>query len=204
MSSVTIQASVRQTGSKGALKSLRQQGFVPGIVYGGSANLRVPIQISERQLAAALSRNSGSAFFTLQLDDGSRHLVLPREIQYDKIKRDLRHIDLLVVEQDEEVRATVPVRIVGTSGAPLQYGLLEIELKAKPAQMPASVDVDVSELEVGQIITVGDLNIPSGVEVISSPEEMVVGVVASVQDPSPEEAEEKSEAAEEPAGEPEA
>lgn len=136
MSTMTIQASVRQAAGKGGVKRLRQQGFVPGIVYGGAKGINVPIQVPERQLSAVLNKGSSSAFFTLQLDDGSRHLVLPREIQYGKIKRDLRHIDLLVVEQDEEVRTTIPVRIVGTNQAPLQYGLLEIELKAKPAQIP--------------------------------------------------------------------
>lgn len=184
MSTITIKASTRQTMSKRALKRLRQQGVVPGIVYGGAKDMNLPVQIMERDLNAALARGAESAFLTLQLDDGSTHLVLPREIQYGKIKRELRHIDLLVVERDAEVRTTIPVRIVGTNEAPLQYGLLEIEVRAKPADIPAGFDVDVSELEMGQTIFVSDLDIPAAVELISGSEEMVVSVVTSSQQPT--------------------
>ncbi|NLW18023.1 MAG: 50S ribosomal protein L25 [Firmicutes bacterium] len=204
MSMLTIQASIREAKGKGAVQRLRQQGLVPGVVYGGAEGLNLPIQLSQRELSAALTKDADSAFFTLQLDDGSTHLVLPREIQYSKIKRDLLHIDFQVVARDEEVRTTVPVRFVGENQAPLQYGLLEIELKAKPAHVPAGFDVDISGLEVGQTITVADLEIPAGVELISSPEEMVVSVVASTQEPVDEEGDEEAEAAGETAEEPQA
>lgn len=179
--STVIKASTRQPMSTGALNRLRAEGVVPGIVYGGAKDMNMPVQISERALNLALTKGSDSAFFTLQLDDGSTHLVLPREIQYGKIKRDLRHIDLLVVEADAEVRTTVPVRIIGTNEAPLQYGLLEIEVRAKPADIPAAFEVDVSELEMGATIFVSDLDIPTTVELFSSLEETVVSVVASSQ-----------------------
>lgn len=189
MSTVSIQASARKAMGKGALKRLRQKGIVPGIVYGGAEQMSLPVQISERELSTALGRGSESAFLTLTLDDGSTHLVLPREIQYGSIKRDLRHIDLLVVERDAEVRTTIPVRIVGTNEAPLQYGLLEIELSAKPADMPAGFEVDVSNLETGETIYVRDLEIPAEVELISDLEEMVVSVITSSQQPEAEDAE---------------
>lgn len=196
MSTVTIQASTRQAMGKGALKRLRRQGIVPGIVYGGAEDMNLPVQIPERELNAALARSSESAFLTLQLDDGTTHLVLPRETQYGKIKRDLLHIDLLVVERDADVRTTIPVRIIGTNEAPLQYGLLEIEVRAKPADIPAGFDVDVSELEMGETIYVSDLDIPAAVELISSTEEMVVSVVTSSQEPDEEATEDTEEVAE--------
>lgn len=194
MSTVSILASARKAMGKGALKRLRQKGIVPGIVYGGAEQMSLPVQISERELSTALGRGSESAFLTLTLDDGSTHLVLPREVQYGSIKRELRHIDLLVVERDAEVRTTIPVRIVGTNEAPLQYGLLEIELSAKPADMPAGFEVDVSNLETSETIYVRDLEIPAGVELISDLDEMVVSVITSSQQAEEEDAEGADEA----------
>jgi large subunit ribosomal protein L25 len=187
MSTVSITASPRQDISKGALKHLRQQGFVPGIVYGGADRMNLPVQISARELSLALERSTESAFLTLTLDDGSKHLVLPREIQYGTIKRDLRHIDLLVVERDAVVKTTIPVHIMGTNQAPLQYGLLEIEVKAKPADIPAGFEVDVTGLQMGETIYVSDLDIPAAVELISELDEMVVSVVTSSEEPADEE-----------------
>ncbi|NLY54447.1 MAG: 50S ribosomal protein L25 [Firmicutes bacterium] len=201
MSTVNITATVREPMSRGANNRLRKQGFTPGVLYGGAKRINVPIQIPTRELAAALEKSTDSAFLTLQLDGGNTYLVLPREIQYGAIKRDLRHIDLQIVERDEEVRTTVPVRIVGTNEEPLQYGLLEIEVKGKPADLPGSLNVDVSALAVGDTIFVSDLEIPAGVELISNPEDMVVGVVASTEAPVEEAGEE---VAEDAAGEPEA
>ncbi len=196
MSTVNIKASARKVTSKGALNRLRQQGLVPGVVYGGAERMSLPVQISERELSTALGRGAESAFLTLTLDDGSTHLVLPREVQYGTIKRDLRHIDLLVVERDAAVKTTVPVRIVGTNEEPLQYGLLEIEVSAKPADMPAGFEVDVSDLETGESIHVRDLTIPAGVELLSDLEEMIVSVITSSQEPLDEEAEGEDEAVE--------
>lgn len=203
MSTVNIAASPRPAMSKGALRRLRQQGIVPGIVYGGADRVRLPVQIPARELSAALDRATESAFLTLTLDDGSSHLVLPRDVQYGTIKRDLRHIDLLVVERDAVVRTTIPVRIVGTNEAPLQYGLLEIELSAKPADMPAGFEVDVTNLETGETIHVRDLEIPAEVELISDPEEMVISVIASSLQPEAD-TDEVAEATAATAGEPEA
>jgi large subunit ribosomal protein L25 len=192
--------------SKGALNRLRTEGVIPGIVYGGAKDMNLPVQITERDLNVVLAKASESAFFTLQLDDGSTHLVLPREIQYGKIKRDLRHIDLLVVEADAEVRTTIPVHIVGTNEAPLQYGLLEIEVRAKPADIPAAFEVDVSKLQMGHTVFVSDLDIPAAVELFSPLEETVVSVVASSQqleeeEPTDEVAEAEHDTADEPKAE---
>lgn len=177
MSKMNITAAPRQVAGQAALKQLRRDGFVPGIVYGGTGTINFPVQFEAKELASILARGSESAFFTLTLADGSEHLVLPREIQYGAIRRDLRHVDLLIVDRDEAVRTVIPVRIVGHNEEPLQYGLLEIEVRGKPGDIPAGFEIDVTDFEVGHTVFVRDLDIPEEVELLSDLDEMVLGVV---------------------------
>ena len=202
MSNFSLKVSLRERGSKSALSSLRAQGFVPGVVYGGRDAVSISVQIPLRPLQEALAMGSQSAFLTLEFEDGRSYLAIPRDIQYGHIKRDLRHIDFMVVESDQEVRTMIPVHIVGSSDAPLQYGLLEIELSAKPADMPPGFEVDVSELAEGDTIYVRDLVIPAGVELLSNEEEMVVSIItrSAVIEEGEDEDEEAEGSGEEPAG----
>ena len=189
MSTVKIKAQRRQPMSKGALKELRRQGFVPGVVYGRSIE-SLPVQLPAKEITTTLEKSGESTFLTLELEDGATQLVLPREVQYHMITREMLHVDLLAVARDEEVRTTVPVRVVGTSKSPLQYGLLEIEVRGKPAQIPAGFEVDVTGLVEGDQLYVRDLDIPEGLELFSDLDEAVVGVVEATEFVEPEELEE--------------
>lgn len=157
----------RPTGSA-ATRRLRAAGKIPGVVYGGGID-PVPLAVDWRELRAALTTDMGlNAIVTLKVD-GDSHMTIVKELQRHPVRRDVLHVDFLVVERDKPVAAEVPVLLEGEPTKVLQErGVVEqllhaLTIYAKPAAIPANLTVDVSELEIGDTITVADLALPPGV-----------------------------------------
>ncbi|MCJ7646720.1 50S ribosomal protein L25, partial [bacterium] len=111
--------------------------------------------------------------------------VIIKEIQIDPVKRNLLHVDLCRISLREEIRVNVPIEIYGKapgvekSGGFLDHIVYEIAVKCLPTKIPDKIICNVSSLEVGQTLTVKDLKIPKGVEVLEDPEKIVVSIIAS-------------------------
>lgn len=214
MSETMILAEIRSETGKGYARKARRRGVVPGIVYGeGTANRSVEIEaaVLERFLATAgAGRPVG-----LKIGDG-QHTVLVKAVQKDPARGTLLHVDLHEVRLDREVNTSVPLSLVGQDARPSDGGVVtlsvhELQVACLPMSIPESIPVDVSQIALGQGLTVGELNLPAGVRAIDDPETVVATVVAprlaAETDEAAEEAEEATEAAEgtdEPAAEAEA
>lgn len=199
MAEITVVAEApRPTGSRAANR-LRAAGKVPGVIYGhGRAPL--PIAVDGRALRAALTTEAGlNALLALQVD-GDTHLTLAREIQRDPVRSTVTHVDFLIVRRDEVVSADVPITVVGEAKQVVMGdGLIEqplnsLTVHATPDNIPAHVEVDVSEMEIGDTIRVGDLTLPSGVSTEVDPDEPVVIAARGVLEEVVEEAEGEAEA----------
>ena len=199
MAEITVVAEApRPTGSRAANR-LRAAGKVPGVIYGhGRAPL--PIAVDGRALRAALTTEAGlNALLALQVD-GDTHLTLAREIQRDPVRSTVTHVDFLIVRRDEVVSADVPITVVGEARQVIMGdGLIEqplntLTVHATPANIPAHVEVDVSDMEIGDTIRVSDLTLPSGVSTEVDPDEPVVIAARSVLEEVIEEAEGEEEA----------
>ncbi len=187
----------------GKARQLRRQGVVPGVVYG--ANMEpVSIQIDARTLSAVI-RDSTSSVMKLVIAGRSGEVlnVIRKDVQLDPVTRAIQHFDLQVVDMTEKINATVPVVLVGDpagvrEGGLLQSGLRELNISALPGDLPQAIEVDTSQLNIGDQLTVADLVLPAGVEALNDPAEQVrsVVVVRAAEDEGEEEAAE--------AGEPEA
>jgi large subunit ribosomal protein L25 len=139
----------------------------------------------DRQKLEAASRTGINAIFDLE---GSASVagkpVLIRELQRDPVSSQILHCDFFAVRLQEKVEVSIPVHIEGEPvGVKLQGGILEsqlreIEVSCLPLSIPERIDVDVSELEIGDSIHVADLSFPEGVEVLGEAEQVVVHVVA--------------------------
>lgn len=178
--SIIIQAENRDTHTKSELKQLRNKGFVPGSIS-SKENLALTIMIDEKQLLQLVNRHSHE-IVEIQLPDSGQQSVVLKEVQRDKIiPNKFLHVDFQQINMDEPIKTLVRLEFVGEAlgmkeGGMRQIVMNEIEVKALPKHLPASIQVDISHLEIGEKIVVGDIQMPIGVECLSE----VIAVVATV------------------------
>src|SRR5207244_9628929 len=149
----------------------------------------VNLQINGRELLNVLSRASGENILVeLEIVGGSEKqsaLAMIQEIQHHPLQREILHVDFHAVSANETVSAEVPIETVGEAvGVKVQGGLLEhilryLEVECLPGDLPQVIEVDVTNLDVGQSLHVRELKLPSGVEAITDGEQTVVAVVES-------------------------
>ena len=183
LETVALQAEPRSVFRK-RVKLLRRQGIVPANLYGRKASSK-PIQISERQVELRVARSSRATLYSLDLPGEDSVTALVKEVQRHPTSGKFLHIDFFRVAMTEKLRVSVPLHFVGESYAvvkldgTLLHNLSSVEVECLPADMPSSITVDVTPLDSFEAaIHVGDLQVPEGVEVLSSPDELVSTVVA--------------------------
>ncbi len=173
----------RRTAMGKKVRQLRREGWVPAVMYGPGFD-PVPLQFEARNLQSLLSHTGGSQIINLTIpEEEISWPVLVRDVQYDPIRRDPLHVDFYRVDMTRRLTAEVPLVLVGESpvvkesrGMLLQ-GASVVEVECLPGSLVDAIEVDVSDLaEVGQTIYVRDLAIPAGMDVLTSPDEMIVHV----------------------------
>jgi large subunit ribosomal protein L25 len=195
MPEVTLAAeSGRQTGSS-STRRLRSQGKIPGVVYGHGSE-PIPVAVGAREFQIALSGEAGlNTLLSLEVDK-KNFLTLARDIQHHPFRNVVTHVDFQIVRRDEVISAEIPINLVGEP-IEVQHGdgivdqqLFALAIKAKPADIPPSVDIDISGLTIGASLHVSDITVPRGVELETDPAATVVaGQPPRVQATAEEEAE---------------
>lgn len=182
MKSVTIKASPRTlTGGTGS-KKLRQDGKIPAVIYGRETKPQ-SLQVEEHEFTDVMHHHaSESLLVDLQLEGKSR-LALVQEVQHHPLTRGVIHIDFHEVSEKETVHVTVPVETQGEAPGVKAGGVLEhvrhsLKIKARPRDLPETIFVDVSGLEVNRAVHVRDITPPAGVELDEDPEQVVVSCAA--------------------------
>lgn len=183
MSELTIEVHERAVRGSGASRKLRAAGKIPAVVYGGGRE-SVAIEVDARVLQELL-RKSGSehAIFLLKLGDSgkSRHTMI-RDLAIDPISRRILHVDFQRVNLKEKVRVSVPIELLGTpfgvkdEGGVLDFVTREVEIESLPGQIPPHLELDVSELHIGQHLEAGELTLPEGVELLDDVDRVLVSV----------------------------
>ena len=182
MADATLVAEVRNALGKGAAGRVRREGLVPAVVYGlGEAN--VAVSVSSRELSHLLSGVSGmNTLITLKVD-GTEQLAIARQIQRHPVKRTVMHVDFVRVRADQTIEAQIPVHLVGEAEGVVLGGVLEqlvhtLTVEAKPADLPPSIEYDISTLEIGSGFYVRDLVVAAGVTVLQNPDDLVAQISA--------------------------
>jgi large subunit ribosomal protein L25 len=160
-------AQPRTAAGTGAVNRLRKSGVTPAVVYGRKVaplNVQVDTKIFTKILQGSASDN---ILVSLKLDNGEQ-LALVQEVQHDHLKGGISHIDFHAIAMDEEIHAEVPVEISGESPGVKLGGLVEaihhtLEVRCLPKDLPEHITVDVSTLELGKSIHVGEIQFPAGV-----------------------------------------
>ncbi|HTE70676.1 MAG TPA: 50S ribosomal protein L25/general stress protein Ctc [Actinomycetes bacterium] len=201
MSEYKLVAENRSDAGKGAARRLRASGRVPAVLYGHGANPQ-HLSVDARQFGQALRTDAGvNVLMELEVG-GDRHLALAKEIQRHPVKGSLIHVDFIQVRRGEKVHVSVPVHLVGEApgvreGGIADQDLYQVNVEAEVTNVPEAVDADVSGLNIGDVLRVGDLKAPGGAVILDDPEASVVSVVAPAVEAEPEaELEEGAEGAE--------
>jgi large subunit ribosomal protein L25 len=204
METVELKAAMRtRCGKKGA-KQCRNEGMLPGILY-GKGEESIPVAVDPKQLDHVLHTHAGSnVIIRLTVDDkGSDPMnVVVKELQVDSIKGSMQHVDFCQISLDEEIRSMVPFKVVGEApgvkeGGILERVLWELEIESLPLNIPDAIEVDVTNLEIGDSLAVNQLNVPEGVTVVTDWDSTVISIAAPrVEEVIEEEAEVEIEGAE--------
>ena len=173
-------AEKREGTGKGVARKLRAAGRVPAVLYGHGME-PIGLSVDSRELFHLFHTGAGTNVLVGLVVDGDEHLAMPREVQRDHIRGRFVHVDFLVVSRDEKITISVPIRVVGTSvgvkaGGVIEHHLWELRVECVPSDVPDAIEADVSALEIGMSLRVGDLVAPPGAVILTSPEESVVAV----------------------------
>ena len=182
MSENAIVAEPREATGKGVARKLRAAGRIPAVVYGAGSEAQ-SLTVDPRELERLL-HGSGAGMNTLiDLAVGAQHdTVLVKELHRDPVRGQYLHADFYRVDLTKKIEVTVPVHLVGKAvgvdfGGVLDHPVREVTIECLPNQIPESLDVDVSALEVGMSIHVHEMTLPEGVDVKSDDQLAVATVV---------------------------
>ena len=197
-----VLAQLRSGRGKNDARRARRDGMVPITVYGGGGET-VAAVAPLRELAAILRSESGrNTIFTIEVDGAGASEVMFHDRQIDPIKGRLMHADLTRLVKGQKIEVTVPLHLVGEPfGVKEKQGVLEqiireIEIKCEPRDIPDVIDVDVSGLDVHDVLHVSDIRVAEGIEILNDAEQVIatVGIVREeVEAPAPVEGEEPAE-----------
>jgi large subunit ribosomal protein L25 len=188
MKSVALTAFPRTLGRRGGAKKLRASSRVPAVIY-GRLNPPQKLEIKLKDIKDVIHQ-AASEILLLDLsvdgDPKPKRLALVQEIQHHVLTRQVMHIDLHEVAEDEKVTVQVPVEATGeaigvkTGGGTLEHVLFKLKVRALPKDLPEVLLADVSALEIGHAIHIGEMKAPPGVEILGDKNIPVLSVAAPV------------------------
>lgn len=182
---VELKSEARSATGKGGARSSRRQGFVPGIIYGDKKE-GLPIQIRQNLFLKAYH---GGGFFTKLFDidiDGKKTRVLARDVQTHPVNDLPEHVDFMRVSDKTKLRLDIPVHVTGEDKCPgikgggvLTILAHEIEVSCMASNIPSSIDIDISTLEISDSIKLEDIKFPTGVVPTHSEEDFTVLMIST-------------------------
>ena len=167
---------------KGAARAVRRAGQVPAVVYGHGLS-PVTIQLPERELRHFLGASGENVIINMELGEDEAETVMLKEIQIDPVSRQLIHADFMRVSLEERVDAHVPIIAMGTApgvtaGGVQEFLLRELHVECRVLDIPENIEIDVSLLEVGDRIRVGDITLGEEINILDDPSTMIITIAA--------------------------
>ncbi|UCB46125.1 MAG: 50S ribosomal protein L25 [Spirochaetota bacterium] len=200
MDNRTLDIKKREATGKGAAKKLRREGYIPAIMYGFKGNKSIAVSFNEfKRLFEEIGEH---AIVTLNLEGKEQIDVIVKDFQLDPVKRNIIHVDFFEIQRGQVLRTEIPIKITGTSVGIKKGGILEefvrdIEIECLPKDIPDSIIIDITELDIGDSIHIRDIEVSDEIKIISNPDQVVltIGIPSKIVEPVVEEAEEEEEAA---------
>ena len=181
----SIEASIRNTNTKGEVNALRSKGIVPAIVYGGK-NQNQKISVSKKVIKLLVDKeNFLSNILTLNIEGNSQN-VLPREIKFDTITDEPMHVDFLRIVKGAKIALEIPVKFINNEKSPglKRGGVLNIvrrkvELKCPTENIPDELVVDLENKDIGESFKISSIKLPEGVTPTIQGRDFVVATLAA-------------------------
>jgi len=194
MEEIFLDAQLREELGRGKVKDLREKGFIPAVVYGES-KISYAIKLSSSQLLHLIHEyRLENAVINLNIKDDKKHKprsCLIKEIQYDPVHGDIIHVDFNEISLTKVIKVNVPVVAKGEpqgvkqEGGSLEHILWEIEVECLPTQIPNEIEVDVTQLKIGDAIHIKDIKFPSNIKVLNEPGAIVLSVALPMKEEVP-------------------
>ena len=186
MKSVALKAFPRTLARRGRVKKLRTSGRIPAVIYGRAKEPQI-LEVDAKAMQDLVHHSaSENVLVDLEVSDDKRpkRLALVQEVQHHALSGKMLHVDFHEVAADEKVNVQVPVETTGeatgvkNSGGVLEHVLFKVKVRGLPKDVPEVIVLDVSHLEIGQAIHIGDIKLPEGVEILGGKNVSVVAVAA--------------------------
>lgn len=179
-----LKIELRDNTGKESNKKFRREGMVPGVLYSPHDKENLILKVKNNKLSKLLSAKS-HGLIDLEIYDGKKkvsRLAVIKDLQYNSLKKQIVHVDFYGVTLEEKLTLEVDIELIGEpigvkDGGILQVELRKVEIECLPYQVPDSLKADLSSLKVGEHISVGGMEIPEGVEVLTDPDRIVAAVV---------------------------
>jgi large subunit ribosomal protein L25 len=179
----TLEVEPREARGSRSARRLRREGFVPGVLYGGSHEQGVSFRVGTRELRRILV--DGSALIDVKIGKEKTVPAILKDRQLHPVRDEVTHVDFLEVNLKEKIRATVALELTGgeeaagvKEGGILDHSTREVEIEALPTDIPEFIEIDVTALDIGSTLTLADLTTPDGVDIVHEhPEDVVVASV---------------------------
>jgi large subunit ribosomal protein L25 len=199
MEKVIIEANERKAINKRSRNSLRNEGRVPGVLY-GSRMEAIPIDVTRLEINP-LVFTAKTNLISLKLDGHEEYECVIKDVQFDPVTDEVLHFDLIGLTRGEKIQLEVPIKLLGNAvgvkeGGLLQESMHKLSIECLPKDIPQSLELDVTELNIGDSIHVSDLNFEN-ITILNPENTIVVSVVLPKVEKEVEEVEEGEEIAEE-------
>ena len=183
MADAILDANLRKGHSRSSLREIREAGEIPAVVYGKHVD-SPSISVDGKELKKILNSTTGRNTLISMKVNGGKQTVMVKNLQVDPLRHDIQHVDFQQISEDSKIRTVVPIQLVGTSkgvalGGVIQQELRSAEVECLPSQIPDAIKVDISDLEIGDALTVCDLNVASEIKILDHPRSTVVSVAAA-------------------------
>ena len=170
-----INAEIREDVGKGASRRLRRQGKIPAVIYGGKIAPATLTLDHGPLMHAAENESFYSSILEVRVADGRAQKVVVRDVHHHPYKLQIMHLDFMRVSAEEILKISVPIHYTNeeespagkASGVIIQHLVTEVEIAALPANLPEYLEVDLAELDDGDVVVLSDISLPEGVEITS-------------------------------------
>ena len=178
---VALKGKIREGRGKGANRKLRSAGLLPAVVYGASSN--VSLSVNPKELKKLVEKEGLNSLIELAIegDTEKKRVVVIKDHQQHPVRDGWEHADFLEVDMKQEIKVDVPIILQGDSpgeklGGMVEHNLHTLNVKCLPGEIPESFIVDMTQVQLDQVVHVSDLTIPDNVEVLDNLSESVVSV----------------------------
>jgi len=194
---ISLQATLRKTAGNGPARQLRRSGKTPAVLYGREVG-PVTLAVDTHDFEQIINKyNINQVLIKLNVTDGGfpDNSVMIKELQVHPLTRDPLHIDFYVIDMQRKITVSIPVVTAGQSpgveaGGVLQVVRRELDVNCLPGKIPENIEIDISDLEIGDAVHIGDISLVGDVEFLDDENLTVVTVLSPHVEPEPEEEEE--------------